>query len=302
MYRKLPFKILVLCIVFAVLMISISTLIYYRGKIVKCNKFGGVIMKDQNGAVISTDYEEIVSDLNNKYFLKTCDIFDEARRELLSKFEAILGDEYILLNNEIKSLKAEMLARRQKFDSENESLALKDKLAQAKESLDMANSDEEKTRAKSQINEVLALITKRNLANFASLGQLKKQIDDKCLKALEIVNSKEAEFKDVETKIVNEAKNKSLELAVSYKGELDALSKIFDVTNEDNSLPFLKPFDPNMRLIDFDKESFIAKQHAGSYGCGDSCGGDCSACAAKFELKKAEKNFYKSEADKKFKD
>ncbi len=242
-----------------------------------------------------TDFEQMRAELNDKYFQYACDIFAAAKDTLLNEIKEMLGEEYTVINENIQKTKKAIEEKRAEFNDDEQTIIAKGRLTVAKEKLVMATSDNERELAKKEMNEALTDIAKRNLAHFNQLSVLKKEMDDNCVKAINLVKARENEFKDKEEKVIKEARQKTTELAVGYKSEISALVKIFEIDDcDENDLPFLTPFDMNMRLVDFDKNSFMDAFYSRDKNAGKcfGCSGDCSSC--RDGEVSAEKKFFKS--------
>lgn len=291
----------VLCLIFAVFAVSIGVcLILEKTRYVNCNKYCiGEAMNEEVTTTVMNDYEQLLSELNTKYFGRVCDIFDDAKNQLVEKLKQVLGEDYIRLNQEIKSLKDSAVNLRTTFDNEPYSLELKNKLETAKIEFVEAVDEQTRLEKKQTLNAVLSEIAGRNLKIFSEMAEIKKQIEKKCLLAADIVKNKEAEFKTLEKEVIASAKNRTLELAVSYKSEVSALSYAFDVTDYCVEMPFLSAFDPNMKLMDFDKNAFIAAFSERKDNCGKDCTRNCQSCSK--GLSAGEKNYFTSMQNDDFK-
>lgn len=253
-------------------------------------------MKNNNGLI--SDYEQLLSELNAKYFEKVCDIFDTAKSELLKNVKEILGEEYDKIEKEVASLKSLALEKRKTFDEEPYMVELKEKLETAKIEFVEAKDDAVRTEKKKVLNDVLSEIASRNLKVFAEMAEIRKQMDAKRVLLADIVKSKESEYKALEKEIVSKARAKTVELTVSYESEASALAYAFDVKTYSKTMPFLSFFDPNMKLMDFDKKAFMDAFNGKTQACGTGCSGKCSSCtSASLE----QKNYFKSEAKDEFK-
>ncbi len=242
------------------------------------------------------DYEQLLNELNNKYFEKVCDIFDTAKTDLVNKLKEMLGEEYAELDREIKELKKRAMDLRAEFDGKPEMVALKEKLETVKVEFVEAKDDETRALKKDELNAVLSEIAKKNLEVFTEMAEIRKQIDAKCSLAMDLVKAKEKDFTATEKQVIENARKKTLELAVSYKSEVSALSYAFDVKNYSSEMPFLKSFDPNMKLMDFNKDAFMDAFLNRNQSCG-SCSGNCKACQGGNE----EKNHFTSEINDEYK-
>lgn len=300
MYKKSS-ALTILCLVFAVFAVSIGVrILLLKSKYVNCNKYCiGEAMSEEVTTVIS-DYEQLLSELNTKYFGQVCDIFDDAKTQLVAKLKEVLGSDYIELNEQIKALKDSSLQLRTAFDNEPYTVELKEKLENAK--IEFVEAPDEQTRLekKQALNSVLSEIADRNLKIFSQMGEIRKQIDEKCLLAAEIVKSKEEQFKKLEKDIIAEAKKRTLELAVSYKSEVSALSFAFDVKDYCTEMPFLSTFDPNMKLMDFDKNAFVAAFADRKDNCGAGCSHNCKSCHQALATGE-DKNYFTSVQNDEFK-
>lgn len=253
-------------------------------------------MKNNNGLI--SDYEQLLSELNAKYFEKVCDIFDSSKTELLKNVKEILGEEYDKIEKEIASLKSLALEKRKTFDEEPYMIDLKEKLETAKIEFVEAKDDAVRTEKKKVLNNVLSEIASRNLKVFAEMAEIRKQMDAKRVVLADIVKSKESEYKTLEKEIVSKARAKTVELTVSYESETCALAYAFDVKTYSKTMPFLSFFDPNMKLMDFDKQAFMDAFNGKSQACGMGCSGKCSSCTpASLE----QKNYFNSESKDEFK-
>lgn len=297
MGKKLSTVLVALCLAFAIITagISIYFLIQERSY-VKCNKFKlGASMEENKDCGLS-DYEQLLSELNRKYFEKVCDVFDEAKTELLDEMKDLLGEPYAKLNEEVEALKKEALTIRRSFDAEEETVELKERLEIAKAEFVEAESDEARVEKKGVLNAVLSEIANRNLKVFSKMAEIRKQIDEKCIALTDVIKSKEADYKALEKTVVSKARNKTLELSVSYGSEVSALSFAFDVKDFPSDMPFLKVFDPNMRLMDFNKKAFMDSFTGKKRDCGPKCSGDCRSCHGE-----ERKNYFTSETKDDFK-
>lgn len=297
--RKKQTAIFILCLMFAVMVLTAGLYVLLSNdSYVKCNKF---IMGDQmkNSDTKTSDYEQLLSELNSKYFEKVCGIFDDAKNELMLKLKDLLGDDYSGLNQEISALKTRASEIRTSFDNEPYTVELREKLESAKMEFVEAKTDEERSLKKQALNSVLSEIAARNLKIFTQMADLRKQIDQKCVAAMDIVKQKESDFKCLEKSVIETARKKIAELSVSYGSEVSALSFAFDVKEYSEKMPFLASFDPNMRLIDFNKNAFLDAFNNKGQNCGPNCTGNCLSCHSAGDT--ASKNYFKSETKDNFK-
>lgn len=301
MRKKTPTTFFVLCLVFAVLALTAGLYVLFTSEsYVKCNKFiMGDVMEEKSN-VQKSDYEQLLSELNAKYFEKVCDIFDTAKNELMLKLKDLLGEDYTALNDEIKALKSKASKIRESFDNEPYTAELREKLEVAKLEFVEAKTEEDRIDKKQVLNSVLSEVAGRNLKIFSEMADIRKQIDVKCVAAMNIVKQKESDFKSLEKEVIDTARKKTQELAVSYGSEVSALSFAFDVKDYSEKMPFLASFDPNMRLIDFDKNTFLEAFRQKEQNCGPKCTGDCLSCHGGIKTDSS-KNYFKSETKDEFK-
>lgn len=301
MRKKTPTTFFVLCLVFAVLTLTAGLYVLFTSEsYVKCNKFiMGDVMEEKSN-VQKSDYEQLLSELNAKYFEKVCDIFDTAKNELMLKLKDLLGEDYTALNDEIKALKSKASKIRESFDNEPYTAELREKLEVAKLEFVEAKTEEDRIEKKQVLNSVLSEVAGRNLKIFSEMADIRKQIDVKCVAAMNIVKQKESDFKSLEKEVIDTARKKTQELAVSYGSEVSALSFAFDVKDYSEKMPFLASFDPNMRLIDFDKNTFLEAFRQKEQNCGPKCTGDCLSCHGGIKTDSS-KNYFKSETKDEFK-
>ncbi len=250
--------------------------------------------------LLNDDYGQLIDELNAKYFEKVCDIFDTAKNQLLSELKNILGKDYEDLASEVTSLKKQAANIRESADNEPRMLELKEKLETAKIEFVEAKDEAVRIEKKKVLNDVLSEIASRNLKIFAEMAEIRKQIEIKRGAMSNIVKDKEPEYKTLEKKIISTARQQTVELTVSYESEVSALSYAFDVKNYSKEMPFLSVFDPNIKLMDFDKKAFIDAFDSKGQSCGSGCTGNCLSCASTL-AKPKEKNYFSSEADGKFK-
>lgn len=250
--------------------------------------------------LLSDDYSQLLDELNSKYFEKVCDIFDTAKNQLLSELKNILGKDYEDLALEVTSLKKQAANIRESADNEPNMLELKEKLERAKIEFVEAKDETIRVEKKKVLNAVLSEIASRNLKIFAEMAEIRKQIEVKRNAMSDIVKEKESEYKTLEKKIITTARQQTVELTVSYESEVSALSYAFDVKNYSNEMPFLSVFDPNIKLMDFNKKAFMDAFNKKGQTCGSGCTGNCSSCASTV-VKQKEKNYFSSETDTKFK-
>ncbi len=238
----------------------------------------GENMSEEKISQEMAEYNQLVEELNKKYLYKFCDIFQEAKDELIEKTDDILGEEYKKTIQELKSLRENVAKERIEHNNSQEINELKDKLALSKEKLLTSKTEEEKVASREEMNAILAEITKKNLENFANLSKSKTEIDALSKKAIEICEGKKKELVELESKIISSAKTKIAEIAVSFKGEIDAISKVFGVSEYSTAMPFMRKVDMNMRLVDFDKDIFLMMLGENKPSCSSSCGGNCKTC------------------------
>ena len=250
--------------------------------------------------VVSSDYELLLEELNSKYFEKVCDIFDDAKNTLLAKLKDLLGEEYCQLVDEIKTIKDKAISVRENFDNQPYTAQLKEKLEVAKLEFVEAN-DQDRAEKKQALNAVLSEIAQRNIEVFSQMATFRKVIDDKTNLAMAIIKEREPQLKNFEKEVIENARNKTFELSVSYQSEVSALSYAFNVTEFSKEMPFLKSFDPNMRLIDFNKKAFMDAFNSKKQNCGPKCSGNCLSCHVCEKNDSLDKNYYKSENNDEFK-
>lgn len=289
-----------LCLVFAILITCVGFVVIISNRsYVRCNKFVlGDSMSDviENTDAVKSDYDLLVDELNNKYFEKVCDIFEAAKTRLKESVKSILGGRYDALYNEIKNLRTRAESLRTDFDNEPYTAELKQKLETAKNDFVSAKDENEKAEKKAVLNSVLSEIAARNLKVFVEMSELKKQINAKCDEARALLKENEALYKTAEAEVIADAKKSALELAVSYKSEIEAVSAAFDVKDYSSDIPFMSWFNPDMRLIDFDKNGFLDAFYSKAKTCKTECNGDCKGCAVLQSESGEDKNFFTSAA------
>lgn len=239
-------------------------------------------------------YNELVEELNEKYLISFSELFDNAKKMLVNSAEKILGEEYKAIRDQIEEKRREITAIRENFSASIELNDLKDKLALIKERLIEADISE-KPAIKEEMSATLNEITKKNLENFSLMSAKRKEIDGLINKFNEIIDSKKGELESIEKSVITDAKLKTAQLAVGYKTEIDALSKVFNITDYSAELPFIKSINLNARLIDFDKNIFLDSYHKKSSPCssGRACNGNCHACheeTSGFDTKEVDSN------------
>ena len=226
-----------------------------------------------------SQYNELVEELNEKYLVSFSDIFDNAKHTLVEKSEEVLGEDYILIKKQIEDKRNEITSIRETFSSSKELNDLKDKLALIKEKLIEADI-QDKPSIKEEMSIVLNEITKKNLENFSLMSAKRREIDELIKNFNDIIERKKDDIAEIEKQVIAEAKLKTAQIAVGYKTEIDALSKVFNVLEYSCELPFIKSINLNARLVDFDKNIFLDAYHKKSSPCstGHSCSGNCYSC------------------------
>ncbi len=263
-------------VVIAILSIFGGAYLYYRS-IPIFNDFSRTnVMVNQ---AEQKQYNELVEELNERYLVLFSDIFDEAKRMLVEKSESVLGEEYRDIKKQIEDKRQEITSIRETFSASKELSDLKDKLALIKERLIEADM-ENKPQIKEEMNVVLNEITKKNLDNFSLMSAKRKEIDELIKKFNQIIESRKADIDNIEKEVVANAKIKTANLAVAYKTEIDALSKVFNIVDYSSELPFIKSINLNARLVDFDKDIFLDAYHKKNSTCSavHSCSGNCHTC------------------------
>lgn len=278
-------------VVIAILSIFGGAYLYYRS-IPIFNDFSRTnVMVNQTE---KKQYNELVEELNEKYLVSFSDIFDEAKHMLVDKAEAVLGEEYKALKRQIEDKRQEITSIRETFSSSKELNDLKDKLALIKERLIEADM-EDKPKIKEEMSVVLNEITKKNLDNFSLMSAKRREIDDLIKNFNQIIESKKGDIDNIEQEVVADAKIKTANLAVAYKTEIDALSKVFNVVDYSSELPFIKSINLNARLVDFDKNIFLDAYRKKNSACSavHSCSGNCRTChehSSGYESKEIDNN------------
>lgn len=298
--RKRPnLEFLVLILIFALIITSVGIYVLINSNnYIKCNKF--ILGDSMENNKVDSDYQLLLNEINSKYFEKVCDIFEDAKKQMLSQVDSLLGEEYTNLNEQIKELKERAYKIRQDFNDDAYFLELKEKLEIAKEEFVTAD-DESREQKKQALNQILAEVASRNLGILSSITEIGKQIEEKRNQAIDLVKQKESSIKKCEEEIVGKARQKTIELACSYKSESCALAYAFSVDKYPETMPFLAVFDPNMKLKDFNKEAFMAAYNNKNQECG-KCSGDCLSCHSNGAESSANKNYFKSDLKDEFND
>ncbi len=263
-------------VVIAILSIFGGAYLYYRS-IPIFNDFSRArVMVNQTE---KKQYNELVEELNEKYLVSFSDIFDDAKHMLVKKAEDVLGEEYKAIKKQIEDKRQEITSIRETFSASKELNDLKDKLALIKERLIEADM-ENKPAIKEEMSVVLNEITKKNLDNFSLMSAKRKEIDELIKNFNQIIENKKGDIDGIEQEVVADAKIKTANLAVAYKTEIDALSKVFNIDNYSSELPFIKSINLNARLVDFDKNIFLDAYHKKNSACSavHSCSGNCHTC------------------------
>ena len=302
----------VVIIIFAVFAIFGGVYAFYRTAEYAFSKTNGgkIVMAQELTGNELTDYEQLKQELDEKYLGMFCDIFAEAKSELLSKTEDILGDEYKALKQQSEDAREELKKLAEGMGETAELVALKDKLTDLKEKLIHAPTEDEKNAIKAEMKQVLSEITRINLANFSALSLKKKAVDEINAKIRVVVEDKKDDVKEVETEILTAAREKMKGLVFSYATEAEALAKAFGLTDYKKEPYFLSLINPEARLIDFDKQAMLDAVHGrhshhghdhGRHEAPADCDHDCSCCTHKCDDDETDDSasvFYSDKVDK----
>ena len=299
--KKIKF-LTVIGVIFALFAIFCGAYEYYRNAVVfnQTNGRGRFMGKDVFVAHAENDeqLEQLKIKSEKKYLDQFCDILEEAKIGLIKRDEQILGEEYSELKDKVKAMREEIKTYAQKL-SENQKLAdLKDRLTELKEQLIYAPDDEQKLDVQGKMQEVLSQITKINLDNFSLLSQKKREIDALVSKMKQIIEDNKDRLKSEENAVLDHLKDKIKRLMFAYKEEIGLLNETFGKKEKVEAPDFLKYINLNARLVDFDKQLFLAEyEHRGEghhhhhdnqphscYGQ-DACDKNCSSCASGKSIK-----------------
>lgn len=254
---------------------------------------------------LNTEFLQLKKELDDRYLSDFCDVIESAKNSLIEKTTAILGGEYSHLNDEAIFKRNEINSLRDKLNESDEMIKLKDELINLKEILIECKDIEEKAIIREKIGNVLKLITKKNLDNFSLMSKMKKELDKILLQLTDIANSKSDEIKSIEKIVFSESKKVVSNLAFSYRDEMDALAATFGIKDYSRELPFLKMINLDMRLKDFNKDTFISAykgmiehkhSHAQSH-CTHDCASCHSACLDSQLSEPTKENFFASQDD-----
>ena len=300
----------VIMLIFAIFAIFGGAYVFYRTAYAFTKTNGGTLVMAQE--IISeeelSEYKQLKEDLEEKYLGLFCDVFAEAKDELLSRTEDMLGEEYKAIKSQAEYARKDLLSLADEMKENQEINALKDRLTELKEQLIKA-PDQEKEQLKATMKEVLAEITRLNLQNFATLSKKRREIDALNNQIKSILDSKKDSIKDVEKEVLVGARDKLKQLVFAYGTEAEALAKAFGVTDYKKEPYFLSIVNPDLRLIDFDKNAMMdavrnRKMHGHEHHHHDhhdeisgGCDHNCSACSENcdennsvYNTKKIDKN------------
>ena len=98
------------------------------------------------------DFEELVEDLNNIYYSKTCDIFAEAKSALTKSTEDLLGEEYRTLCDELKAIKDNVTNIQGELNSDQALLKNKAHVEALKFKIAHAETEKEKLLYKAEMS------------------------------------------------------------------------------------------------------------------------------------------------------
>ena len=224
------------------------------------------------------DFEELVKDLNNIYYSKTCDIFAEAKSALTKSTEDLLGEEYRTLCDELKTIKDNVTNIQGELNSDQALLKNKAHVEALKFKIAHAETEKEKLLYKAEMSKVLGDIAQITRNNFTVVSSYKKKIDALIERITQIYNQKKQIIKENEAKIINNARTKVAGLILQYRSQVSTLCDVYKIKNYPNDLPFLKSFDLNTRLVDFEKKSVGVKaaRDPPCSGCDNTA--NCQAC------------------------
>ena len=299
----------VIMLIFAIFAIFGGAYVFYRTAYAFTKTNGGTLVMAQE--IISeeelSEYKQLSEDLEEKYLGLFCDVFADAKAELLSRTEDMLGEEYKAIKSQAEYARKDLLSLADGMKDDKEINALKDRLTELKEQLIKA-PDQEKEQLKATMKEVLAEITRLNLQNFTTLSKKRREIDALNDKIKSILDSKKDSVKDVEKEVLVGAREKLKQLVFAYATEAEALAKAFGVTDYKKEPYFLSIVNPDLRLIDFDKNAMMdavrnRKTHGHEHrhdhrdeisgGCDqacDRCGENCKESKSVYNTKKIDKN------------
>ena len=296
--KKVKF-ITVFILIFALFAIFGGAYAFYRYSYAFKKTNGGKLVMAYDNTDELRQYEEMKDELDEKYLVEFCRIFEEAKGQLISKTEQSLGEEYAQKKREIEDEKKNIAELAKTLSDSPELNELKDKLAQLKSELIVAITDEQRTQVKDAMKEVLKEVTDINLANFKTLAEKKKGLDELTEQLKAIIASGKADIKSIENEVLTSARQKIKRMIFAYGAEAETLAKTFDVKEFSREPYFLTILNPDMKVVDFDKEKVIAAVHESRdhrrlhdhyhHGkddkkalpdCHDShgCDGNCSGC------------------------
>lgn len=305
----------VIILIFAIFAIFGGAYVFYKTAYAFAKTNGGTLVMAQE--IISdeelSEYKQLSSDLDEKYLGTFCDVFADAKTELLSRTEDMLGDEYKALKSQADYARKDLAELANAMKDSDEINKLKDKLTELKEQLIKA-PEQEKEALKASMKDVLSEITRLNLENFATLSKKRREIDALNDKIKAILESKKDSIKDVEKEVLDGSRDKLKQLVFAYGTEAEALAKAFGVTDYKKEPYFLSIINPDLRLIDFDKQAMMdavrnRRMHGHDHhhdhhdekpascsftgGCDHNCSDcaeNCDECESVYDTKKIDKN------------
>lgn len=205
------------------------------------------------------DFESLIGDLNDIYYAKTCDVFAQAKSALTKSTEELLGEEYRALCDELKSIKDTVANMQGDFQADEDLLKHKAHLEALKFKIAHAETEQEKLLHKAEMSKVLSDIAQITRNNFGLVSSYKKKIDSLIERITNLYNDKKATIKANEEKIIADARSEIAQLVLQYKSQVSTLCSVYKIKDHPNDVPFLKSFDLNTRLIDFEKTSIGVK-------------------------------------------
>ncbi len=186
----------------------------------------------------SQSYNELKSDLKEKYLKILYRFVDEAREKAEEKASAFISDDIIRLTEETKELKKLVKQETKKFYKSDEYVLVQQRLIELKEKLDDCPEDQKEDLQK-QISKSMAEVVTKNI----TIKNRLKPHSDKIKFNQDIIDSKmqeiDGDIRQVKEEIMDFLRDKIAVCIKYYNDELRELNDSFKMpSSEETEIPF----------------------------------------------------------------
>ncbi len=211
-----------------------------------------VVSMNENNA----SYLELKKSLKEKYSNQFLAMLKDAKADYSLKAKEVLGDDYILLRDELINVENQIRLKRHDFLNSEEYLTAKTEMTKAKLKFDLSKEQDKEENEKALQNAVSNISTLNTKLNnqLKDLYQTETTVKSK-LKVL--FDSKKDELLAIKKQTEEKTKTEIAKILYSFFVELKDLNKNFNVNTETQEMPFSDDLvKDNNVYTDFEKAYF----------------------------------------------